>query len=392
MKIGRYCLIALLIIAIVLLILHHRKMNKFVYLNTNSTDAIGNGYFNPSDLGYTNMAIVRQQKEQLKNEIKHLVNAPVNAKVIFNSGATESIATCINWAKSRNHYGSIVGTSFDHSAVQNNCQNQDVPYAYVDGRYKGRMLKKLKDTPNTSAIFLTHVNSKTGEILPQEVVEYGSLARYMNDEDVHDLDESKVSGTYRPLIFMDATQSITKLPIDMEKWRLNAVFFSLHKIGGPMNMGVLVINDEDHSFKPLIAGEQNDGLRGGTFNDVELIKHRDIFKPCKTTIEQRQETWEHAVKQLKGKGLDIYEPTGDHLYNTILINISPKVCPLSIVNKLSEEGIYLGTSSACANEKVLKGQMSGGDLAHIRLSFINPDDLTDHVLNEIGDVIKTYGM
>ena len=392
MKIGRYCLIALLIIAIVLLILHHRKMNKFVYLNTNSTDAIGNGYFNPSDLGYTNMAIVRQQKEQLKNEIKHLVNAPVNAKVIFNSGATESIATCINWAKSRNHYGSIVGTSFDHSAVQNNCQNQDVPYAYVDGRYKGRMLKKLKDTPNTSAIFLTHVNSKTGEILPQEVVEYGSLARYMNDEDVHDLDESKVSGTYRPLIFMDATQSITKLPIDMEKWRLNAVFFSLHKIGGPMNMGVLVINDDDHSFKPLIAGEQNDGLRGGTFNDVELIKHRDIFKPCKTTIEQRQETWEHAVKQLKGKGLDIYEPIGDHLYNTILINISPKVCPLSIVNKLSEEGIYLGTSSACANEKVLKGQMSGGDLAHIRLSFINPDDLTDHVLNEIGDVIKTYGM
>ena len=392
MNIGRYCLIALLIIAIILLILYCRKMNRFVYLNTNSTDAIGNGCFNPSDLGYTNMAIVRQQKEQLKKEIKRLVNAPINAKVIFNSGATESIATCIHWAKSRNHYGHIVGTSFDHSAVQSNCLNQDVIYTYVDGRYKGRMLKQIKETPNLSAIFLTQVNSKTGEILSQEVVEYGSMARYMNDEDVHDLDESKVVGTYRPLIFMDATQSITKLPIDMEKWKLNAVFFSLHKIGGPMNMGVLVINDEDRSFKPLIAGEQNDGLRGGTFNDVELIKHRDIFKPCKTTIEQREKAWKHSVKQLKGKGLNVYEPTCDHLYNTILINISPKVCPLSIVNKLSEEGIYLGTSSACANEKILKGQMSGGDLAHIRLSFINPDDLTDPVLNEIGDVIKTYGM
>ena len=353
----------LLIVFIVVLACCKPKMNHYRYYNVNSTDAQHTGYYNPSDLGYESMRRLRTEKEKVFNQIKHFVNAQPNAKVILNSGATESIATCINWARHRNKYGVIMGSSYDHSSVAENCLNQDMKYV-------------TEREPNMSAVFLTHVTSRTGAINPNM-----EIARsFRPASESNDITESSVNMAQRPLVFVDVTQSITKIPVDMSLWRANALFFSLHKIGGPMNTGILVINDEDKSFVPLIAGAQNGGLRGGTLNETAFVEHRDIFKMTPYSIQSRVKTWQHVHDMINEAGLKTIEPSSDHLYNTILIETGLKSCPLSIIDELSRHEIHVGTASACQNERQAE--------ALIRVSFIDPDDIDDGSVDAIIKAIK----
>lgn len=337
-------------------------MSHYRYYNVNSTDAQHTGYYNPSDLGYESMRRLRAEKEKVFNQIKRFVNAQPNAKVILNSGATESIATCVNWARIRNKYGVIMGSSYDHPAVQENCLNQGMTYV-------------TEREPNMSAVFLTHVTSRTGAINPNM-----EIARsFRPASETNDITESSANTAQRPLVFVDVTQSITKIPVDMTLWRANALFFSLHKIGGPMNTGILIINDEDKSFRPLIAGAQNEGLRGGTLNETAFVEHRDIFKMSPYSVQARVKTWQHVHGMIRNAGLKLVEPQSDHLYNTLLIETGLKSCPLPIIDELSRHDIHVGTASACQNERQAE--------AFIRVSFMDPDDIDDESIEAIINAI-----
>lgn len=396
---SRFLMTALLwlcVILAVILILQKRKM-EFRYLNVNSTAATKTGYLNPSDLGYPKNIITRKEKERLFVRIKELVNAPINAKVIINSGATESIATCINWAKRYNKYGYILGTTFDHGAVETNALNMEMRYKQV---------KNFHSEDNVSGVFLTHVCSKTGEILPEDLLSYRRyLKKRKNDFSSDD------SVDYKPLVFLDATQSITRVKIDMELNRYNAVFFSLHKIGGPLNTGILIIDEpKNRPFIPLIAGEQNQGMRGGTLNETAVIENESIFKMSKNTIDSRVEKWNEMAKLLEENGIEYYKPKNEHLYSTFLINTHTHECPLNYVNKLAKEGIYVGTPSACANEKTYAetqqkiegGRLEertpgkGGDLTSfkttpetlLRVSFHDKDEINAEAMKKIIQMFK----
>lgn len=356
--------VAVLVITTVVFIKKQMESDPFYYLNTNSTYATKTGYYNASDLGYQNMRVLREEKEKVFEEIKRFVNAKPEAKVILNSGATESIATCINWAKHYNKYGKIYGTEFDHSAVEQNCKNQDVQYEKID------LDEPVSLNENVSGIFITHANSKTGEIIPDSMLDFQKqIVAMQNMKSDFELESKSMYYTqYKPLVFMDVTQSITKTPIDMGN--ANALFFSLHKIGGPMNEGILVINEPpDKKFVPLIAGEQNSGLRGGTLNETEFVQNRDIFR-LQSTSDEREDKWKHIASELKKNGVKYYEPKNRHLYNTFLIKVDR--CPLSIVNELADKNIYVGTMSACSNENYYKHPELIDEHptdAYIRLSF-----------------------
>ena len=374
-------MLLLVIVALFLFIIIRMSSEpKFYYVNSNSTCATKTGFYNPSDLGYEEMRMVRNSKNKLFSNIKKFINAPANAKVIYNSGATESIATCINWARKYNRYGVIYGSDFDHSAVQKNCENMDMEYT------------KSK-TDNIAGIFLTHVNSKTGEILSDSKLYFPKqLQALATANNEFDLDDSKITTAYQPLVFLDATQSITKIPVDMEKLGANAVFFSLHKIGGPMNSGILVISEpDDKPFVPLIAGEQNSGLRGGTLNETELVKHANIFK-MGPSVDSRKSKWIDEFNKLKKAGLNVYEPKGDHIYNTFLITLKNNVCPMVVVDRLCKQNIHIGTASACKNEsQYINAGMTGGAInepSQVRVSFIDECDIDDDAINAIISTIK----
>ena len=354
--------------------------HPFAYLNTNSTYATKTGYYNPSDLGYDDMVILRKEKMKTFEMIKKLVNAKETATVILNSGATESIATCINWAKHYNAYGSIYGTEFDHSSVKKNVINQDMEYKLID-----------EGIENAAGIFLTHVNSRTGEILDDNYLHISDKL-FSLQEATSDFEADVATVPYQPLIFLDVSQSIMKTKVDMQDAHANALFFSLHKIGGPTDMGVLVIDaPASKSFIPLIAGEQNNGMRGGTMNEMLFVQNRDIF----TTLslpENRIRKWNSMKKILIEHNVKIIEPKGKHIYNTFLIDTETKDCPLALVHELAKHNIYVGTVSACEGEAIYNGKISGGsdNNTYIRLSFDDPSDINNSVMTTLCSVISTF--
>ena len=390
-----HLLYALLLVIVIILVvcliaskrssLDYRYKMSIRYLNVNSTLAPRTGYYNPSDLGYRNMRILRNEKEKTFDEIKKFVNAPKSARVILVSGATEAIATCINWARRYNRYGYIYGTPFDHSSIKANAENQEMKYKLLDS-----------DLTNASAIFLTHVNSRNGEILPDEYLNIARRIRTKLNPEFDDINDSIVL-PYKPLVFIDATQSITKIPIDMSSTKANGLFFSLHKIGGPMNEGILVINEEDHPFVPLIAGAQNDGMRGGTMNETEFVENRDIFR-YEPEPDSRKEAWNKAVKKLEEKGVRVEKPKGDHLFNTIVADVN-STCPLGVIDKLYAKGVCVGTISACSAEPLAstgeRDELDGGStdskkgISQIRISFMNASDIDDATIDTIADEINS---
>lgn len=370
--------------------------NRKYYLNSSSTNYKMTGEFNMSDALYEENKKDRRKVQLLEDKIKKLIGANNDAKVIFNSGSSESIATCIHWAKSINPYGMVVGSKHDHVSVKENCKVYNLNYSelldenqYIDDR--------------TGCIFITHVDSKTGEIYNvDDLVNNIKGYKYLQEmnSDFTNMNYKKVL-QYRPLLVLDATQSITKIPIKMDKWGFDAVFWSNHKIGGDMGRGVLVINDDYHNFVPLIAGAQNGGMRGGSQSANEILRDKDIYDHV-DDINKRRKQWLASVDFLESKGMKVYRPKGNHLYNTILIDTDTK-CPYTILSELSQQYIYVSPKSACMTERKLnesndtndknKQPMEGGDKQKpfdnaIRLSFTDGSDIDGYVLDTIAKTIK----
>ena len=368
---------------------------KTYYLNSSSTNYKLTGQFNMADVLYDENQRARREINALEEKIKKLIGAPSTAKVIFNSGATESIATCVHWAKVINPYGTVVGTKYDHSAIKENCKIYDLDYAELAHP------EEMVDD-RSSCVFITHVDSKTGEIYDVDSFVNnlnGYQYMYRDHSDFTNMNYKKVL-QYEPLRILDATQSITKVPIQMEAWGMDAVFWSNHKIGGEMGRGVLVIDESKYNFVPLIAGAQNNGMRGGSQSAAMILKDKHIYDHH-DDVRGRKNQWLAACDYLQSKGIKVYKPKGEHLYNTLLLDTSTK-CPYTILSLLSQQNIYLSPKSACMAEQHMNESqgknkwvpIEGGDKEPkpfdnaIRLSFTEGDDVDNFVMDAIVNTIN----
>lgn len=369
-------------------------MSRAVYLNTSSTAADKNNTFNFND-PYFELTQSKLQLQGLKAKIIDIVHAPIDSKIIFTSGATEAIATCVNWAKSVRPNCVIQGSSYDHPAVKRNCLAYNIPYK------KNLLSGNLDD--RVGMIFYTQVNPKTGELMDIDLCtrnlnRYAFMEKY-DSVSLDDIPGGKYLLQYEPIRVLDASQSIMKVPIYMDKWNLNAVFFSMHKIGGKQGLGVLVVHDSPSApFVPLIAGSQQDGLRGGTMPIMDAVADINIFDDnAFDDYNERISRWKSAKKELEREGLKVYEPKGKHLYNTLLIDCG-SACADGIIYNLSQKGIFVGNKTTC--KSVDKKSMKGGNAEEdnklfkhaVRLSFNDSSILTDNVLNDVAkEIIMASG-
>ena len=375
----------ILILIISLFILKLRESSKMsCYLNYNSTYISGGSKkrFNPSDIGYEEVKNVKIEELETKEYIKEIINAPADSHVIFTSGATESMATVLNWVKNFNRYGVISGSKFDHNSVKSNCDNLGLKYKEYD--IEEILNKRTNFNKNSSCIFLTHVSPHTGEIMPMDELKDSLNNVYLEEIDDDNDEMVEIVAQYKPIVVLDVSQSIGKVKIDMAKWGVNALFFSLHKLGGELNCGVLVVKDTiDKPFKPLIAGKQQGGLRGGTYNAYAYLNFKEIYEKYVNEFDHEgcKKMWDNMYKKLTLGGLDVVEPKFDHLHNTILIKT--KKCSFDMIMELNQYGIYTSGKTACdsldENDKE----------SNLRLSFIG-DGINNKTINKIIDVVNKH--
>lgn len=337
------------------------------YLNYNST-FITEGKFNPSDIYYQDNIELHTKEEIIKNYLKEYVNAPDSASVIFNSGASESIANMFLWAKSISKFGVVVGSELDHPTVKENADNYNMEYTTI----------KLNDSEislpeDTVMLFITGVSPKTGEIYPiNKIKKYN----YLSDH------EDAINNSVRqikPLKVLDASQMIGKVKIDMIKDDLNAVFFSCHKFGGEFNTGVLIVNGGSVKYKPLIAGSQQEHMRGGTYNAYAYQNINNLLNEYSKEYNKKEckEIYNEFINELNKNKIEYYKPKLNHLYNTILIHLHG--CNAKAIHTLADYGIYVGSSTACTNSKTVK---------ELRISYLNKSEFGKNTISKICSIIK----
>ena len=189
-----------------------------------------------------------------RNHVADFVGGdPYNDKVIFTSGATESINLLLkgyffaNFKEKRK----IVTSPIEHKAVLETCKYLEsigAELEYVNITTEGVLdydhLETIVDK-DTLFVCLMHVNNETGEI--------SDLQR------IHE-----ITTAANTKFFTDTTQSITKLEVDAKYF--DACVGSAHKFHGPKGVGFLYLK-KGLKLSPIQhGGKQESELRAGTHN------------------------------------------------------------------------------------------------------------------------------
>lgn len=241
-------------------------MQRTVYLDNATTTAMDpkvleamkpyffEWYGSPThEYGHTFGLKAREALEKSREVVARSIGAKPE-EIIFTSGGTESNNLAIKGLalanKEKRH---LVTSKIEHTSVLNVIKSLEktgfkASYINVDG--EGFIdLEQLEDEINeeTLLVSIQHANQEIGTI--QDIEEIGKICE---EKDV--------------LFHVDAVQSFTKLPIDVEKMNIDLLSISAHKIHGPKGVGALYVRD-GVKLKPLMDGGYNEfGVRPGTEN------------------------------------------------------------------------------------------------------------------------------
>ena len=199
--------------------------------------------------------------EEARSQIASLINCDPKS-IIWTSGATEANNLAIKGAACfyQRQGKHIITCKTEHKSVLDTCQyleTQGFSVTYLTPKQDGLIdLQTLEQTlrPDTILASIMHVNNEIGVI--QDISAIGNL--------LHS----------RGILFhVDATQSIGKIPIDLQQLKVDLMSFSAHKIYGPKGIGALYIRQQPklHLVPQIHGGEQERGIRSGTLATHQIV-------------------------------------------------------------------------------------------------------------------------
>lgn len=201
----------------------------------------------------------RAAVETAREQVAVLIGARPQ-EIIFTSGGTESDNHAIFGIiqASGGHEKHLITTTIEHEAVLNTCQaleKSGVAVAYLpvgrDGLIEPDELRRAI-RPETVLITVMHANNELGTVQPLE--EIGAIAAAAD------------------LYFhTDAVQSVGKLPMDVNKLKLDLLSLSAHKLYGPKGIGALYIRGGTRLRQLLYGGHHQRGFRPGTENVAGIV-------------------------------------------------------------------------------------------------------------------------
>jgi cysteine desulfurase len=203
---------------------------------------------NPASLHAAGRAS-RALLERARERIARAIGANAN-DLVLTAGGTEACNLGVLGAVFATD-GSLVSSRIEHPAVLEalhalerrglSCRWLELPLGAAPAP---SALAPLLAT-DTRLVALQWVNHETGGVLP--IAAYAPLCR-----------ERGVP------LFVDATQALGKLPVDVGALGADLVAFAAHKIGGPAGAGALWVRRGLELGSQLIGGAQERGRRAGT--------------------------------------------------------------------------------------------------------------------------------
>ena len=344
---------------------------------------------NPSTL-YTFGREARVGVEDARAKVASLIGADPS-EIYFTSGATESdnwaiMSTAIATESKGKH---LITLPIEHHAVLGTCEflkrrGYDLTLAPVDheGLVDPEAVRQAI-TDQTVLITIMHSNNEIGTIEP--VGEIGAIAR-----------EKGI------LFHTDATQSVGKVPIDVNDLKVDMLSLSGHKLYGPKGIGALYIRKGVRIPPYLHGGAQESSKRAGTHNVPGIV---GLGKACELAQASMAEesARETALRDKLIQGIFAAIPDvrlNGHATKRLPNNVNVSIAGIegeSMILLLDAQGICVSSGSACtsgslAASHVLLGIGVPHELAHgslrLTLGRENTDADVDKVLEVLPGVVS----
>jgi cysteine desulfurase len=217
--------------------------------------------------------------DEARRHVAALVNADPK-EVVWTSGATESDNLAIKGAA--HFYGKkgrhIVTCKTEHKAVLDTCrqlEREGFEVTYLDPEPNGlvdpaKLGAALRE--DTILVSIMHVNNEIGVI--QDIEAIGELTR-----------------AHKVLFHVDAAQSAGKVPIDLERMKVDLMSFSAHKIYGPKGIGALYVRRKPRVRleAQMHGGGHERGMRSGTLPTHQIVGMGEAFRIAREEMAAENE-------------------------------------------------------------------------------------------------------
>ena len=205
---------------------------------------------NPGRSGHSMSMAANRTVFQARENLATLLGVKDSSRLIFTSGATESLNLAIKGLVNTGDH--VITSVFEHNSVTrpiHSLSKKGVEVTKVSCDAEGYLsLEVLKSTikKNTSLVVVSHASNVLGTIEPIQ-----ELCQICKENDVP--------------ILLDASQTAGLIPIDVESLGVDLLAAPGHKgLMGPQGTGILYIA-ENIKLKPLIEG----GTGGGPSGDEQ---------------------------------------------------------------------------------------------------------------------------
>ena len=304
--------------------------------------------------------------EEARREVAALVNADPR-EIVWTSGATEgnnlALKGAAHFYKTRGKH--IITVKTEHKAVLDTVrelERQGFEATYLQPQDNGLItIEQLTEAirPDTILVSVMLVNNEIGVIQP--IAEIGELCRSRN------------------IIFhCDAAQATGKLPIDLEKTKVDLMTFTAHKTYGPKGIGALYVRRKPRVRleAQMHGGGHERGLRSGTLAPHQIVGMGEAFRLARLemTSEIARIT---GLRDRLAKGLQDIEEVyinGDmahrvpHNLNVSFNYVEGESLIMAI------KGLAVSSGSACTSASlepsyVLRALGRSDELAHSSIRF-----------------------
>ncbi|CAF0723392.1 unnamed protein product [Brachionus calyciflorus] len=327
------------------------------------TNMYGNPHSRTHPYGWESEKAVEKARE----EVAQLINADPK-EIIFTSGATESNNIAVKgvarfYKDSKKH---IITTQIEHKCVLDSCRALEMEgfkVTYLPVQTNGLIdLKELEKTiqPDTSLVSIMAVNNEIGVL--QQIDDIGRLCR-----------------SKKVFFHTDAAQAIGKLPIDVEKSKIDLLSISGHKVYGPKGVGALYVRRKPRvRLEPIQSGGgQERGMRSGTVPTPLVV---GLGAACRVAKEEMKYD-EERIQKLSKRLIDKITSELTH----VVVNGDPEHRYPGCVNisfafvegeslLMACKNIALSSGSACTSASlepsyVLRAIGADDELAHSSIRF-----------------------
>jgi cysteine desulfurase len=304
--------------------------------------------------------------EAARAQVAKLVNADPR-EIVWTSGATESDNLAIKGAAHfyRKQGGHIITLKTEHKAVLDSCrqlEREGYEVTYLEPEPSGLLdLAKLEAAMRSDTVLVSvmHVNNEIGVI--QDIAAIGELCR-----------------DRRIIFHVDAAQSAGKVPIDLEKLKVDLMSFSAHKIYGPKGIGALYVRRKPRVRieAQMHGGGHERGLRSGTLPTHQIVGMGEAFRIAGEEMEEetrrirvlRDRLW-HGLDQMEEVYLNgDMDQRVPHNLNVSFNYVEGE----SLIMALKDMAVSSGsacTSSSLEPSYVLRALGRNDELAHSSIRF-----------------------